>query len=195
MIIAVGSMNRTKVEAVHRAVYGEHHVQCYPSFVSDEIRGYTIPSQVRDQPFGMEETLLGAKNRAMGAFTTGSLEGDCRFGIGIEAGLMEIPLLRHTDGSPRYEEKTLCLIYDGNIYFGSSAGFEHPKAVIDCVLRENVDISEAYRRSGFTDSPKIGEEHGSVHLLTTARVQRSQEIADAVRRALIPFENTKMYGL
>ena len=187
-------MNRTKGEAVHRAIYGEPHVQCYPSFVSDEIRGYAIPSQVRDQPFGMDETMRGAINRASGAFTAGKVDGDCRFGIGIEAGLLEIPILSHPDGSPRYEEKTICTIYDGNKYFfGSSAGFEHPKAVIDCVLKERVDISEAYRRCGFTDSPKIGEEKGCVHLLTNARVQRSQEIADAVRRALIPFENVEMY--
>ncbi|MBI5001910.1 DUF84 family protein [Candidatus Woesearchaeota archaeon] len=194
MIIAVGSMNRTKGEAVHRAIYGESHVQCYPAFVSDEIRAYNILSHVRDQPFGMDETMRGAINRASGAFTEGKDDGDCRFGVGIEAGLLEIPLLVHPDGSPRYEEKTICTIYDGDTYlFGSSAGFEHPKAVIDCVLQEHVDISEAYKRCGFTDSPKIGEEHGCVHLLTQARVQRSQEIADAVRRALIPFENVEMY--
>ena len=124
------------------------------------------------------------------------LTGYCRFGIGIEAGLIEIPFLFHPDGKPRYEEKTLCLIYDGcRYFFGSSAGFEHPKAVTDCVLRENVDISEAYRRCGFTDSPKIGEERGCIHLLTNGRVPRDLEIADAVRRALIAVENREMYGL
>lgn len=196
MIIAVGSINKTKVEAVRRAIYGESHVQCYPSFVSDEFKGYNIASQVRDQPFGMEETMRGATNRAKGAFTAGNAEGDCRVGIGIEAGLMEIPGFTYSDGSPRYEEKTLCLIYDGDRYlFGSSAGFEHPKAVIDCVVTDNVDISEAYRRCDFTNSPKIGEEKGCVNLLTCGRVTRDQEIADAVRRALIAFENTEMYRL
>lgn len=196
MIIAVGSRNKTKIEAVQRAIYGESHVQCYPSFVSDEIKGYNIASQVRDQPFGMEETMRGATNRASGAFTLGSREGHCRFSLGIEAGLMEIPFLTHPDGSPRYEEKTLCLLYDGDRYlFGSSAGFEHPKAVIDCVVTDNVDISEAYRRCGFTNSPKIGEEKGCVNLLTHGRVTRDQEIADAVRRVLIALENTEMYRL
>ena len=197
MIIAVGSMNSTKLLAVRRAIYGNGAREtCYPSFLEDEIKPYSIMSGVRDQPFGSEETIRGAINRATRAFASGVGEGDCRFGIGIEAGLLEIPLLVHPDGSPRYEEKTFCLIYNGKNYlYGSSAGFEHPKAIIDCVVREHVDISEAYKRCKFTDSPKIGAEEGCINLLTHGRMTRDREIADAVSRALIALENRKMYGL
>lgn len=196
MIIAVGSRNATKIKAVERAIYGEHGIKAYDSLLSDIIKGYAVQSSVREQPFGNDETIRGAINRAVQAFAVGKQEGECRFGVGIEAGLLEIPLLVHSGAKRRYEEKTYCVIYGGNNYsFGSSAGFEHPQQVIDCVMKDHVDISEAYKRCGFTDSPKIGEEKGCVHLLTKGRITRDQEIADAVRRALIAFDNQEMYSL
>lgn len=210
MIIAVGSMNSTKLSAVQEAIYGDNvREPGYPSFQLDDIKGYNVSSGVSDQPQGLRETMWGAVNRASLAFTMGQGEGTCRFGIGIEAGLIVMPeffddddggkryfFTNAIDGSIRHEERTYCVIHDGSRYFfGSSAGFEHPKAITDCVLREGVDISEAYRRCGFTDSPKIGTEKGCINLLTKGRVTRDQEIADAVRRALIAFENREMYGL
>ncbi len=197
MIIAVGSVNKTKIEAVQRAIYGEPRVRCYDAFVLDEVKGYDVSSLVRDQPFNPDETIRGAITRATQAFSRGKGDGDCRFGIGIEAGLFEMPVfLVHPDGTPRYEERTYCVIYDGKNYlYGSCDGFEHPKAVTDKVLQDKVDISEAYRRCEFTDSPKIGAEKGCINLLTKERMTRDQEIANAVRRALIAFENREMYGL
>jgi inosine/xanthosine triphosphatase len=195
MIIAVGSLNKTKLAAVQRAIYGDGPREpCYPAFLEDEIRGYNVSSMVREQPFTPEETVRGAINRATEAFARAREENECRFGVGIEAGLLEMLLLTYPDGTPRYEERTYCFIHDGSRYFfGSSAGFEHPKAIIDCVLKEGVDISEAYRRCKFTDSPKIGEEKGCVNVLTKGRVTREQEIADTVRRALIACENKMWY--
>lgn len=201
MIIAVGSINETKLLAVRSVIRGmPSRIIGYKMLEEDEIRGYDVSSEVREQPFGPDETMRGAINRASQAFSLAQSHGDCRLGIGIESGLFEAPLLMYPDGSARYEERTYCILSLGNLYagdqryfFGSSAGFEHPKAVTDCVLREKVDISEAYRKCGFTDSPKIGAEKGCVNILTKGRVTRDQEIADAVIRAMIAFENREWY--
>lgn len=71
--IAVGSKNKTKVNAV-RAVAPFADVQAVPA-----------SSNVRAQPFGDDETKQGAKNRAQGAL----LERGASVGIGLEGGVFE----------------------------------------------------------------------------------------------------------
>jgi inosine/xanthosine triphosphatase len=78
MKIVVGSKNEAKVLAV------KHGVACYwPEAV---VIGEDVPSGVRPQPLGHEETLQGALNRARAAK---ALHG-ASLGIGLEGGVVEI---------------------------------------------------------------------------------------------------------
>jgi inosine/xanthosine triphosphatase len=73
--IMIGSKNTAKVMAVKNAFREESH-----EFIS-----INSPSGVSEQPFSDEETILGAKNRALHALQNGN--GD--IGIGLEGGVQE----------------------------------------------------------------------------------------------------------
>lgn len=75
MKFVIGSMNQAKVKAA-RAIILEH-------FSSSEIFTADVPSNVRNQPIGDEETRRGAVNRAKNAANTerGAI------GIGLEGGV------------------------------------------------------------------------------------------------------------
>lgn len=74
MKIIIGSMNKTKVEAVKEV------------FPSDQVLSYSAESSVPAQPFSDEETRLGAINRAKDCV---AMNPDA-IGIGLEGGVMEI---------------------------------------------------------------------------------------------------------
>ena len=75
MKIIIGSKNPAKIQAVKTAFLGGSH----------EFIAMDISSGVSDQPFSDEETILGAKNRALRALESGN--GD--IGIGLEGGVQE----------------------------------------------------------------------------------------------------------
>lgn len=75
MKIIIGSKNPAKISAVKNAFREE----------SNEFISIDIASGVSEQPFSDEETINGAKNRAINALKNGS--GD--IGIGLEGGVQE----------------------------------------------------------------------------------------------------------
>lgn len=75
MKIVIGSKNPAKVSAVKNAFIIE----------GVEFEAIDIPSHVSEQPFTDDETIQGAKNRAMGAL----LQGNGDIGIGLEGGVQE----------------------------------------------------------------------------------------------------------
>ena len=77
MLVAVGSLNPGKVEAV-RAAFG----QLWPGQVWDVV-GSDVPSGVTHQPMSEAETRRGARARAVGARE--ALDAD--YGVGLEGGL------------------------------------------------------------------------------------------------------------
>lgn len=74
-MVVVGSTNPAKLEPV-RLVFAE----IFPEL---EICGVDVPSGVRDQPIGYEETVLGAENRARAALA----RPGAGWGLGLEAGV------------------------------------------------------------------------------------------------------------
>ncbi|WP_226656219.1 DUF84 family protein [Pseudalkalibacillus hwajinpoensis] len=71
--IVVGSQNPVKINAVKAHFHGE-------------VIGVDVDSGVADQPWGDEETLLGAKQRARAALD----KGEASIGIGLEGGVQVI---------------------------------------------------------------------------------------------------------
>lgn len=81
MIVAVGSLNKTKIEAVR---LGFEVV--FPG-ESLTILSFDSPSGVSVQPLSSEEAIDGAVSRANGARVFHQNGGVADFGVGIEAGL------------------------------------------------------------------------------------------------------------
>lgn len=79
-------------------------------------------SEVSEQPLSEQETLLGAKNRAINAFNSEA----CNLAIGLEGGLLQIDNLYHL----------ICVAcyYDGsNLYIGTSHPLPLPEEVSSAV--------------------------------------------------------------
>jgi len=181
MIIAVGSRNRTKVLAVQDICYE------YKLWRGAEVNSVDVHSGVSSQPMSLEETIRGARNRAVEAIAALTFAD---WGVGIEGGL--IPLPGSVSG---YGAITFCSIYTqaGQFALGASPLFEHPAKVIECVLQERVDISEAYKRCGLTEISKLGDAMGAVGLLTSSRMDRTAYTKQAIMMALTRLENPKLY--
>lgn len=78
MNIIIGSKNPAKIQAVQNVFKDQAH----------KVISMDIPSGVSEQPFSDEETICGAKTRALNALEKGN--GD--IGIGLEGGVQETSL-------------------------------------------------------------------------------------------------------
>lgn len=76
MIIAIGTKNPTKVNAVTNA---------FSQYVKGEFISVNVSSNVSDQPLSDEETMLGAINRARNAREAEK----ANIGVGLEGGLVK----------------------------------------------------------------------------------------------------------
>ena len=177
MKIHVGSMNQVKINAVKEII------EDYDFLSGAEVRGLDVDSGVHKQPRSLEETLGGAKNRAITAFRYHSY--DCDYSFGIESGLIEVPYVKR-----RYLNTCACVIFDGVRYsLGLSSCFEYPKDIMDLVLNEGLEINEAVHKLGLTDNPKIGSAEGYISVLTNGRLNRKNYTKQAIIMALIDLEN------
>lgn len=134
-IVAVGSTNPVKIEAVKEGfekVLG-----------AVEVIGVDVISGVSSHPIGLEETYLGALNRAKNAFE----KVQCTYAVGIEAGLIKV--------GEHYIDIHICVVFDGvNETVGLSQGFEYPKIVAEKVLEGIEGGKIAEEISGIKDIGK-----------------------------------------
>src|SRR5207302_2089282 len=91
------------------------------------------PSTVRDQPFGDEETIRGARARAAAARV--SLDAD--FGVGIEGGVVD-----EADGSMRTCAWAAIVDASGRSSVGGSLAMPLPAAVAT-MIRRGVELGHA----------------------------------------------------
>ncbi len=165
MKIAVGSLNPVKINAVK-----EVFTQFYPNA---EVVGVKPEPGVSEQPFGLEETIRGAVQRAESALKHGSI------GIGIEAGLIEIPY-----SEVGFLDIHFCVIADHErTTIGSSTGFEYPSIIIS-QAKGGMDVGRAMEElSGIKG---IGRKKGAVGYLSDGVLTRKELCRQAILAALIP---------
>lgn len=160
--IAVGSLNRVKVEAVRcvmERVYGDVR-----------ITAADVPSGVPEQPFG-DQTRQGAENRARAAL------GGHRMAVGIEAGVYELP-----DGL--YDIQQCCIIdSDGRITRGQGSGFRYPDEVA-ALVRGGLSVGQAFGKL-FGDT-EIGRKGGAIGMLSRGILDRESLTEQSVTAAMIP---------
>jgi len=136
---------------------------------------------VTSQPFGIDETIKGAVNRARGAYSD-----DFDFSVGIESGLMETP-----NSISGYADLQWCAIFDGEkTTLGVSAGFEYPP----CVIKEVLDGKEVGDvMDNVTGVRDLGEKTGAVNYLSKGMLNRTENTEQCLLMAMIPWLNEGIY--
>ncbi len=175
MKIGVGTENKAKLEAVRQALTN------YSDYSKADIFGCSVASGVSSQPIGLDEIISGAKNRAKLAYE--NIKAD--LGIGLESGIFLVP---HTKSN--YMDTTACTLYDGCKYhLGLSSCFEYPHTLIEKIINENKEVSEAALELGFAQNQEFREGLGMVGILTKGVISRKEYSAQAVHMAFIHLLN------
>ena len=168
MKVVVGSRNPAKIKGVKRAyvkVFGEV-----------DIVGVSVSSMVSQQPLSLEETFIGALNRAREALRRVK---DREHGVGVEAGWLNIY------GIWLDIQITVIVDRNGRIGVGFSPAFPLPTYAVKRVLKENVEMEVVFEEvSGIR---RIGEKEGAIGFLTKSMVSREDLTYYATLMALIPF--------
>ncbi|MBX7117917.1 MAG: inosine/xanthosine triphosphatase [Gemmatimonadaceae bacterium] len=171
--VAVGSANPVKLAAA-RAVLAS---------VAPEatVRAVPVPSGVPDQPFGDEETIAGARNRARAARAL----DDADLGVGLEGGVVETP------GGMRSNAWCVVVHRDGREGVGGSLAMPLPDAVARMV-REGTELGHAMDALVAARGTKHGK--GAVGILTDGRIDRQAAYEVLVTYALAPFITPELYA-
>lgn len=173
MIVAVGSLNPTKIRAV-RMVFRT-------LFSSVTVKGVAVDSGVSAQPMTDEETYAGAVNRAKRAL---AICPTATYGVGIEGGI-EV----RTYG---WFERSLVVIVDkhGSIGVGTSGGLALPGRVVQ-LIQEGKNLEEAIDL--LFDTHKIGRGIGMFGVMTKSFVTRSIGVSHGVAFAFSRFRYNQMW--
>jgi inosine/xanthosine triphosphatase len=165
--VVVGSTNPVKINAV-RAVLARAGVDAI-------VEGHGVPSSVRDQPVGDDETIRGAVARARGALAVAGAE----LGVGIEGGVVDEP-----DGAMRTCAWAAIVAGDGRQGVGGSLAMPLP-VVVAAAVRGGMELGHAMDRLTGAHDTKRGA--GAVGILTAGLVDRQQAYEVLVSYALAPF--------
>ena len=143
--VVVGSLNKVKVEAI-KAIFNE-----------DEILSINACSLVSAQPYGDEETILGAINRAKESKEHGDI------GIGLEGGVSETSygLLVISYGALVDE--------NNNIYIAGGTRIPLPRKVAEGIKKgfELGDLMDQY-----ASKKNVKHDDGAVGILTNHHIKR-----------------------
>lgn len=145
-----------------------------------EVESCAVPSGVADQPMTDEETLQGAKNRAMNAKEK---QPDADFWIGIEGGIDE-----HNEVMEAFA--WVYILSSNQSGKARTASFDLPKK-IRTLIHDGIELGVAddmvFQRSNSK------QKNGAVGILTKDLIDRASYYEPAVVLALIPFVNPDLY--
>lgn len=170
-LVAVGSTNPVKVNAVRRAI----RLLCLA-----DVQGVEVDSGVPPQPLGAHEIVLGAVNRAVNALR--KLDAD--YGVGVEAGVVE------TGVEPLELQAAAIVDREGYVSVGLSQAFPLPRDWMS-ELNNRVELGTIVAR--ITGRKGIGEKLGLIGYLTAGLVTRTDLTYNAVVMALVPRLNPGLY--
>lgn len=174
MKIAVGSNNPAKIKAVQTAfqqVFSKQEIH---------VEGVTVSSEVPDQPMHQEETIRGARNRAMKSLAHTQAD----FGVGLEGGLQEIDGHWFTCGWIVIIDKK------GKEGIGSSISMELPEKVM-LHIRNGIELGKATDAIFHTVNAKHSQ--GYFGLMTDDAITRDRAYSDAVLSALSRFIHPEVF--
>lgn len=174
--IHVGSVNQTKIQAT------QNILAAHEMYKGATVVGVNVDVKEFGHPKNIDETIQGAKDRALAAYAGSDLA------VGLESGLIVAP-----NTKTGYLETTACAIYDGHDYaVGLAPSFEWPKNVLKLIL-SGYDGSQAFKKAGLIDHEKVGTANGAIHMLTHGTVERTKLHELAITMALIQLQNPSYY--
>ena len=169
---AVGSRNPAKLEAVHRAL-----ARLAPGCT---VEGVDVPSGVRAQPFGDEETRQGARTRAQAALAKSGAD----LGFGLEGGVIfesDVPWL-----------VSWVAVVDQGGRSGEASGLRMPlPRSAASRLRAGVELGDVI--DALFDVHLSKQQAGAIGLLTEGFVSRTDAFADLVAMACAPLLRPDLY--
>jgi inosine/xanthosine triphosphatase len=168
MNIALATENAVKIRAVERAL-----AEAFKS-ESITIHPLILDLGLPEQPVG-DAIAAGAMARAEAA----QEHANADFGIGIEAGLMQIP------GTSRWLSVQICALIDrqGQSSVGMGPGYELPAPILEAVL-SGESLRDAFERVLHQNDP---ERRGAVYFLSNGLIDRMELTIQGIRMALIPW--------
>ncbi len=178
MRVAVGTLRRAKLEAVHRAFERLADVGVW---MTDgiELIPTDVPSGVAAMPMSEEEGIAGARNRAR---RSGELV-DADLALGLEGGVIVVP-----GAPPILILRNWAVAWDGRTeWIGSGPGVQLPARLARAVLG-GVELGEAI--DVFAGAHDIRSGRGTFGVLTRDVMDRSEAFAEAVVAALVPWYNS-----
>lgn len=175
MKIAVGSTNPVKVkaaEAVFKRVFDAEL----------EVVSVGVESGVPAQPWGEEETVKGARNRAERALQAN--EG-AEYGVGFEGGVLEIGGIVYECAWAAVERR------DGKTCLGGGLYFELPPKMVEGIKsgKELGDVLD--EQLGRTN---VKQKEGAIGVLTKGYLTRQGAYEQILVQALVKFLHESWYA-
>lgn len=168
MKVGVATGNPVKIRAAERAfadVFG---------WEQTTIKQLHLDLDLPEQPIG--DAIAGA---AIERAKTVQQNADVDFGVGIEAGLLQLP------GSNHWMSVQICAIVDrlDRCSMGMGPGYELPLQIRDAVL-SGEPLREAFQRLLNREDPDC---RGAIYFLSDGLIDRVDLTIQAIRMALIPW--------
>ncbi len=174
MLIIAGSKNPAKLQAVKQAFE-----KVFPNEII-EVTGVDVASGVSDQPFGDDETLMGASNRVA---ASKELVPNANYWVGLEGGcafsgeeLEAFAWMVVSNGSKSGKARTSSFVLPEQVAFLVKGGMELGHA--DDQVFSRLDSKS---------------KNGAVGILTKDLIDRSAYYEQALILALIPFIHPELY--
>ncbi len=174
-IVAVGSTNPAKVEAVRAAF-----VALWPEHIW-EVRAVSVASGIAAQPMSDEESITGARNRARAALES----GEAAFGVGLEGGLQQVGEWWFDSGWIVVRDR------EGREGIGSTAKIIVPPAMLE-LIQQGMELGDAVDRLFQQHNSKQAQGHFG--LMTGGAITRAAAYKDGVLSALARFVHPHLFA-
>jgi inosine/xanthosine triphosphatase len=186
--VIIGSKNPVKINAI-KNVFNRF-------FPTEKIifSIFEVPSNVSNQPIGLENVIKGAINRAKNAFSMYLKNRDTTsdlkiFSVGIEAGLVSIPFT-----ISGYLDYQYCAILDQDqhVSIGSGSGWEYPPEIIKEILNDPL-LEVGTLMAKISGDPNVKYRNGAIGYYSKNLLTRPVITEECVQMALIPYLNHEKY--
>ncbi|MCT9095768.1 inosine/xanthosine triphosphatase [Haloarchaeobius sp. HME9146] len=175
MRVAIGSQNPVKVAATERAL------ETLPGVAIEPV---AVDSGVPEQPRGLDQTIMGAANRARRAYETGAFD----LAVGIEGGVADLTPEPRTDDADAPEDLHLIMwaaVFDGNrVERAAGPSIRLPDGVASRV-RDGEELGPVMNDE--FDRDDVARSEGAVGVFTGGAIDRQDALENAVAGALGPF--------
>ena len=187
LVIAVGSLRKPKLAAVHEAVEGMRDLLAAGNSI--EIVGVDVESGVNHTPMSREECMRGARQRVEALQRIAKQQSKSwNYFVGLEGGLDSVV----ESSKRRVFLESWAYVSDGTHgHFGRSGAVELPEALAEEVFVKGVELSVAIDR--FAGEAGIRDGQGAWGVLSANKITRQEAFRVALIAAFAPFFNHAMY--